>query len=149
MLPPDLPPSVLPEASVERTVMMFAVFNQGEVTDHALRTGVTGYLLRSGDHHAVLNAIAALVKDGGPLSATGAHEVTVQLRATPMDAGLSPREKDVLSCMVDGLSYKMIADQLTISFETVRSHVKRIYEKLQVHNNTEAVSKTLKCGLLG
>ena len=64
------------------------------------------------------------------------------------DPGLSPREKDVLQCLVDGLSYKMIAEQLGIGFETVRSHIKRIYEKLHVHNNTEAVAKTIRGGWL-
>ena len=70
-------------------------------------------------------------------------------RSRPEDHGLSAREKEVLQCLVDGHSYKMIADHLKISFETVRSHLKHIYEKLQVHNNTEAVAKTLKRGLLG
>ena len=62
---------------------------------------------------------------------------------------LGAREKDVLQALVDGLSYKMIADRLGISFETVRSHIKNIYEKLHVHNSAEAVAKTLKGRLLG
>ena len=62
----------------------------------------------------------------------------------PPDYQLTPREKEVLSCIVNGLAYKMIADQLTISYETVRSHVKKIYEKLHVASLTEAVSKAMK-----
>lgn len=64
------------------------------------------------------------------------------------DYQLTAREKDVLALLVDGLSYKMIADKLDIGFETVRSHIKKIYEKLHVQTMTEAVSKTLRERLL-
>jgi DNA-binding NarL/FixJ family response regulator len=57
---------------------------------------------------------------------------------------LSPRELEVLKCLVNGLSYKMIASELCIGIETVRTHIKRIYEKLQVNSNTEAVSKAIR-----
>ena len=75
----------------------------------------------------------------------------MQLRPERMgtvSTGLSPRETDVLRELVEGLSYKMIAHKLGISFETVRSHIKRIYEKLGVHNNTEAVALALNERLL-
>ena len=57
---------------------------------------------------------------------------------------LTKREKEVLACMVNGLSYKMISDQLSIGYETVRSHVKKIYEKLHVNSKSEAVAKAFK-----
>ena len=63
--------------------------------------------------------------------------------APQTDYKLSPREKDVLSLLVNGLSYKMIADKLDISYETVRSHMKKIYEKLHVASLTEAVAKAI------
>lgn len=66
--------------------------------------------------------------------------------ATPVTE-LSPREKEVLNALVEGLRYKMIAHHLSISFETMRTHIKRIYETLAVHNNTEAVAKALRYGL--
>ena len=56
---------------------------------------------------------------------------------------MTKREKEVLACMVNGLSYKMIADQLNISYETVRSHIKKIYEKLHVASLTEMVAKAI------
>ena len=140
----------LPSPSTTRqTVVMFAVFDHDEVTDEVLWNGTSGFLLRGDDHPAMMDAIAEIRRDGHPLNARSARAVMVQLRPEPTESGLSPREKDVLNCMVEGHSYKMIAGQLAISFETVRTHVKRIYEKLQVHNNTEAVAKTLKYGLLG
>ena len=60
------------------------------------------------------------------------------------DYHLTPREKEVLACIVNGLAHKMIADHLFISYETVRTHVKSIYEKLHVASLTEAVSKAMK-----
>jgi DNA-binding NarL/FixJ family response regulator len=69
--------------------------------------------------------------------------IHVKPEATP-DYNLTAREKEVLSCIVDGLAYKMIADKLFISYETVRSHVKKIYEKLHVASLTEVVSKAMK-----
>ena len=68
---------------------------------------------------------------------------------SPEDHGLSGREKDVLQCLVDGLSYKMIADHLGVGQETIKTHIKNIYLKLHVKSNTEAVSKTLRDRLLG
>jgi DNA-binding NarL/FixJ family response regulator len=66
----------------------------------------------------------------------------VKPEETP-DYRLTPREKEVLACIVEGLSYKMIADKLSISYETVRSHIKKIYEKLHVASLTEAVAKAI------
>ncbi len=64
------------------------------------------------------------------------------------DHKLSIREKEVMDLLVDGLSYKMIADKINIGFETVRTHIKNIYDKLHVHTMTEAAAKTIKEGLL-
>jgi DNA-binding NarL/FixJ family response regulator len=145
---PTLFHSTTPDAP---TVVMLAVFGQDGLTDDAMRVGTPGYLLQSHDPQMLLAAITEVSRGIAPCSGGIARQVTVHMNAghgAPReDAGLSPREKQVLQCLVDGLSYKMIADQLTISFETVRSHIKRIYEKLHVHNNTEAVVKAIKAGL--
>lgn len=134
--------------TAKRTFMMFEIFDHDDITDEVLWNGTSGFLLRGDEHPAVVHAISEIGSEKNPLNPGTGRRVT-QPQHERMKPGLSPREKDVLYCMVEGHSYKMIADQLAISFETVRTHVKRIYEKLQVHNNTEAVSKTLKCGLLG
>lgn len=149
MIQNDPRPPLPSPITTRRTVVMFAVFDQDEMTDELLWNGAPGYLLHGDDHPAMMEAIAGIGRDGGSLPIELARQVTVLRRTDPGHSGLSPREKDVLQCLVQGLSYKMIAHQLMISFETVRSHIKRIYEKLQVHNNTEAVAKTIKCGLLG
>lgn len=131
---------------------MLAVLGEDDMTDDMLRNGTRGYVLRSDDTVMLLHAINEMSRGVVPHSNGIVREVMVHMQppqhASTADPGLSPREKQVLRCLVDGLSYKMIADQLTISFETVRSHIKHIYEKLNVHNNTEAVAKALKTRLV-
>lgn len=135
-------------------IMMLTTFGDEDRVYNSLRAGAVGYLLKNNDPGSVLDAIQEVHAGGAPMSPSIARKVMLHFQrpeaATEIpDFGLSPREKDVLTGLVDGLSYKMIADRLEISFETVRSHIKHIYEKLHVHNNAEAVAKTLKGRLLG
>lgn len=136
-------------------VLMLTVFDDEDRLFASLCAGATGYLLKKSDPNELLGAIADARNGGAPMSPGIARKVMrffqhlpLPPRSKPDDHGLSEREKEVLQCLVAGHSYKMIADQLKISFETVRSHIKHIYEKLQVHNNTEAVAMALKRGLL-
>lgn len=150
-------PEITPQegsATTARTVIMFAVAEGQGVTPEQMRAGTPGILLSSNDPQVLLHAIREMGKGNLPNDDSIAQRVMLQVTepaqqagATPVTA-LSPREKEVLSALVDGLSYKMIAHRLSISFETVRTHVKRIYEKLAVHNNTEAVAKALRNGLV-
>jgi DNA-binding NarL/FixJ family response regulator len=121
--------------------VVVAVLGTEELTDEQLQAGSVGYVLHGDSALDLLHTVDDL-RNGRQPSATRARRVTVQLRPECSPAAghrLSPRELDVLRALVDGLSYKMIAAELNISFETVRSHVKRIYEKLKVNNNTAAV----------
>ena len=149
-------PEITPQegsATTVRTVIMFAVAEGQDVTPEQMRKGTPGILLSSNDPQVLLHAIREMGKGNLPNDSSIAQRVMLQVtepglqaEATPVTA-LSPREKEVLNALVEGLSYKMIAARLSISFETVRTHVKRIYEKLAVHNNTEAVAKALRYGL--
>lgn len=139
----------------QRTVIMFAVMEGHGITAEDMRAGTPGILLSSEDPEVLLAAIRDMgrgrLPDGSEVARRVMLHVTdpTQERAAGVPVtDLSPREKEVLNALVEGLSYKMIADRLSISFETVRSHIKRIYEKLRVHNNTEAVAKALKIGLV-
>ncbi|MBS1939134.1 MAG: response regulator transcription factor [Bacteroidetes bacterium] len=141
-------------ATTARTVIMFAVAEGQDVTPEQMRTGTPGILLSSSDPQVLLHAIREMGKGNLPNDGSIAQRVMLQVTepalqpaATPVTE-LSPREKEVLNALVEGLSYKMIAHRLSISFETVRTHMKRIYEKLQVHSNTEAVAKALRNGLV-
>jgi len=138
-------------ARTQRTLVVVALLGEEELTDEKLNAGTVGYILQ-GDSTIDLMRTMDDLRNGRQPSTSTARRVTVQLReedAPTKPHRLSPRELDVLRALVDGLSYKMIAAELSISFETVRSHIKRIYEKLEVHNNTEAVAKTIKGRMLG
>ena len=138
-------------------VIMLTVFADEDRVYDSLCAGAMGYMLKNDEPDTLLSAINEVYNGGAPMTPSIARKVMMHFQRLPVapdpadeqDPGLSPREKEVLQCLVDGLSYKMIADQLGISFETVRSHIKHIYEKLHVHNNTEAVAKTIRGGWLG
>jgi DNA-binding NarL/FixJ family response regulator len=139
----------------QRTLFVFALAEGPDLTVEGLRSGTSGVLLNCEDPHQLLQAIGALGRGETPSPDVACRRVILHVQETPaprsaMDrtVDLSPREREVLTALVDGLSYKMIAFRLSISYETVRTHIKRIYEKLRVHNNTEAVAKALRYGLL-
>ncbi|MCB0757026.1 MAG: response regulator transcription factor [Flavobacteriales bacterium] len=136
-------------------VIMLTVFADEDRVFAALCAGAMGYLLKNTDPNELLDAIAEVRQGGAPMTPSIARKVMLHFQRLPApptapveDPGLSPREMEVLQELVAGLSYKMIADKLSISFETVRSHVKNVYVKLHVHNCAEAIAKTLKGGLL-
>ncbi|MGV9014031.1 MAG: response regulator transcription factor [Flavobacteriales bacterium] len=133
----------------QRTLMVVAVLGKDDLTDEQLNTGTFGYILQGDSPEDLMRTVEDLRSGRRP--STDARRVTVQLRpecASSKDHRLSPRELDVLRALVDGLSYKMIAAELRISFETVRSHMKCIYQKMNVNNNTAAVAKAIHEGML-
>jgi DNA-binding NarL/FixJ family response regulator len=135
-------------------VVMLTVFEEEERVYEALCAGAMGYLLKSTAPAELINAIRDVSTGGAPMTPSIARKVLQRLSRGPAPkpaaaaTGLLPREREVLQCLVDGLSYKMVADRLGISINTVRSHIKHIYEKLHVRSNTEAVVKTLNERLL-
>ncbi len=133
-------------------IIMLTVFDDADRVFTSLRNGALGYMLKSSSPEKLLEAIKDVYSGGAPMSPSIARKVMFRLQTEspgkPEDYQLTAREKDVLALLVDGLSYKMIADKLDIGFETVRSHIKKIYEKLHVQTMTEAVSKTLRERLL-
>ena len=130
-----------------RTIMVLAVLGNDDLTDEKLNAGTVGYILHGDSPEDLMRTVEELRCGRRP--STDARRVTVQLRpecAANKDHRLSPRELDVLRALVDGLSYKMIAAELHISFETVRTHMKGIYQKMNVNNNTAAVAKAIHEG---
>ncbi|MFN0030733.1 MAG: response regulator [Flavobacteriales bacterium] len=132
----------------ELPIIMLTVFDDTERVFTSLRSGAFGYMLKSSPPHKLLEAIKDVHAGGAPMSPSIARKVMFHFQEdtphTYAEYDLTVREREVLSHLVEGLSYKMIADKLNIGFETVRSHIKKIYEKLHVQTMTEAVSKTLK-----
>lgn len=115
----------------------------------AIIAGACGYLLKSQLCRSLLSAIRELQSGGAPMSPPVARRVLSLLRrprfpGLPVEEHeLTPREKQVLACIVRGLSYKMICSELKISYETVRTHMKNIYGKLHVASLTEVVAKAI------
>jgi len=133
-------------------IMMLTVFEDTERVFDSLKNGATGYLLKSSSPEKLLESVEIMAHGGAAMSPVIAKMVMTHFqyheKRETTDYRLSPREREVLHLLVEGLSYKMIADRLNIGFETVRTHIKKIYEKLHVHTMTEAVAKTIKEGLL-
>lgn len=130
-------------------VLMQTIFQDDEHIFNALCAGASGYLLKSADAQQYIQAIRDVRQGGAPMSGPVARRVlelfqqNVKPEVRP-DYDLTQKEKEVLAELIEGKSFKMIADSLGISYETVRSHMKSIYSKLHVHSNTEAVIKALK-----
>jgi DNA-binding NarL/FixJ family response regulator len=139
------------KAYPQAEIIMITVFENEEHVFEAIKAGANGYLLKKSSPVKILEAIKEAKEGGAPMSASIARKVIAffsqQNKVKSADYDLSNREKEVLKSLVAGNSYKMIAAELSISVETVRSHIKKIYEKLHVNSNTEAVAKALREGL--
>jgi len=126
-------------------VLMLTVFDDDERVFESIKAGATGYLLKKTSPARILEAIREVFEGGAPMSPSIARRVMQNLHERPSTVAeisqLSNRELEVLRHLVEGKSYKMVADSCGITIETVRTHIKRIYEKLQVHSVTEAVAK--------
>lgn len=130
-------------------MMMLTVYEDTENIFNALAAGASGYMLKRTPRAELLAAIKEVHRGGSPMT-THIARLVVQSFQKPVQApdpaleALSPREQEVLDCLAQGLIYKEIADKLSISYETVHTYIRRIYEKLQVRTRTEAVARFLK-----
>lgn len=133
-------------------VLMQTAFENDEHVFEAICAGASGYILKNTPPSRILECIVEVYQGGSPMSPSVARKVLgflqfskpeSRIESTTENYNLSTREKEVLSCLVNGMSYKMIADHCSITYETVRSHMKKIYEKLHVASMTEAVAKAI------
>jgi DNA-binding NarL/FixJ family response regulator len=129
-------------------VIMLTVYEDTENIFNALAAGAAGYMLKRTKTAELLEAIREVHRGGSPMTTHIARKVTQSFqRAGPSSQpteNLSEREQQVLDCLSQGFLYKEIAEKLGISYETVHTYIRRIYEKLQVRTRTEAVAKFLK-----
>ncbi len=129
-------------------IIMLTVYEDTENIFNALAAGATGYLLKRTPRSELLDAIRDVRQGGSPMTAHIARKVVQSFQragtSTQPTENLSEREQQVLDCLSQGLIYKEIAEKLGISYETVHTYIRRIYEKLQVRTRTEAVAKFLR-----
>lgn len=132
----------------ETLVVMLTAYEDTENIFGSLEAGASGYLLKRSKSAEILEAIRDVVEGGSPMTAHIARKVVHSFQSkTPSPQAtenLAEREREVLDLLSQGFMYKEIADKLGISFETVRTYIRRIYEKLQVRSRTEAVAKALR-----
>jgi DNA-binding NarL/FixJ family response regulator len=138
--------------NVSLPVIMLTVFDDNENIFNAICAGASGYLLKRYAAMELHAAIKNVLSGGAPMTGSVAKKVLQMVpQAKTAEAeikDLSKRETQILQLLVQGYSYKMIASELKITHDTVRFHIKRIYDKLHVHTAVEAVSKVIKEKLL-
>jgi DNA-binding NarL/FixJ family response regulator len=131
-------------------IVVLTVFEDNQNVFAAICAGANGYLLKKSSGPQVIAGINDALAGGAPMSSSIASKVLRLLADNNLNAqqkndyGLTTREKQILQSLVQGNSYKMIAGIENISVDTVKTHLKRIYHKLQVHSQTEAVIKAIR-----
>ncbi len=130
-------------------VLMETIFEDDEKVFATICNGADGYILKNTPPSEILDSIKEVYEGGAPMTPSIASKVLKIVRhKSPAhhanEFNLSDREKEVLKCLVKGMSYKLIADVCFISIETVNGHIKNIYRKLQVHSKSEAVAKAIR-----
>lgn len=136
----------------EVKVIMQTAFDEDDKVFAALQAGAEGYILKDASVTQISQSIDEVMKGGASMSPSIALKVmryfNQHQKPSVKETGLTNKETEVLNYLSQGLSYKMVADKMGISYFTVNNHVKKIYEKLQVHSLSEAVSLLNKRSLL-
>lgn len=143
--------ALLPHVSV----IVFTVFEEPATMLEAICAGADGYLLKKAPAGEILGQLRAVAAGGSPLTPEVGRKVLGLVRAlgptasgtegaAPDRLDLTEREQDVLRCLVRGLSYKQVAGDLDMSLDTVRTHIRSVYRKLQVHSVAEAVARAIR-----
>lgn len=128
-------------------ILMQTVFEDDDKIFSAICAGADGYILKKTPPAKLIDAINEVMSGGAPMTPTVARQVLQSFnnrnKKSAAEFNLTDREHEILSMLVKGLSYKMIADKCNVSYSTVNSHITHIYEKLHVKSGTEAVAKAI------
>lgn len=132
----------------EIEIMMLTVYHDSHKIFDSLKAGASGYLLKHTSLPEIKESIENLMKGGAPMSPQIARKVISHFNEEAPkkneDSMLTNREQDIVNGLVDGLSYKLIADRYDISIDTVRAHIRNIYKKLHVNSKAEVIAKSLR-----
>jgi DNA-binding NarL/FixJ family response regulator len=134
-------------------ILMQTIFEESEKIFQSILAGASGYILKNTTPARILEYIEETYEGGAPMSPSVATKVLkmVSMPYKPASENvfnLSEREKQILACLVKGMSYRLIGENCFISIDTVRGHIRNIYEKLHVHSKSEAVVKAIKDRIL-
>ena len=137
----------------ELKILMQTIFEDNDKIFQSILAGASGYILKTTSPSRMLDFIKETYEGGASMSPSVATKVLkiVQQQSPNFKVNnfnLSEREKEILSCLVKGMSYKLIADSCFISIDTVRGHIRNIYEKLHVHSKGEAIATALKSNII-
>lgn len=132
----------------EVEIIMLTVYHDSHKIFDSLKAGASGYLLKHTSLPEIKESIENLMKGGAPMSPQIARKVISHFNEEAPkkneDSMLTNREQDIVNGLVDGLSYKLIADRYDISIDTVRAHIRNIYKKLHVNSKAEVIAKSLR-----
>lgn len=142
---------LIKEQHPDTDIIMLTVYNDWQRIFDSLCAGASGYLLKNTPLAEIKKAIESVRSGGAAMSPEIARKVMEYFApsgktavAAKPDAGLTPKEKELVIGLVDGLSYKMIADRMGVSIDTIRFHIKNIYKKLHVNSKAEVIGKSLR-----
>lgn len=132
----------------EIEIIMLTIYHDSHKIFNSLVAGASGYLLKHTSLPEIKESIENLVEGGAPMSPQIARKVIEHFKKPEpeknRDSDLTSREQDIVNGLVDGLSYKLIADRFDISIDTVRAHIRNIYKKLHVNSKAEVIAKSLR-----
>lgn len=139
--------SIIKKEYPDIEIMMLTVYHDSHKIFDSLVAGASGYLLKHTSLPEIKESIETLAEGGAPMSPQIARKVIQHFNAEKKkkpESNLTAREQDIVNGLVDGLSYKLIADRFDISIDTVRAHIRNIYKKLHVNSKAEVIAKSLR-----
>jgi len=131
---------IIKDKSPNTEVIMVTVYEDSELVFEALKAGATGYITKSANYMELLNALEEIIRGGAPMSSRIARMVIDNYHINP-NSPLTKRETTILQLISEGKTYTQISEELFISKETSKTHIKNIYSKLQVNSKSEAIAK--------
>jgi len=139
---------IIKEKYPEIEIIMLTIYHDSHKIFDSLVAGASGYLLKHTSLPEIKESIENLAEGGAPMSPQIARKVIQHFndpgKKKKPESDLTPREQDIVNGLVDGLSYKLIADRFDISIDTVRAHIRNIYKKLHVNSKAEVIAKSLR-----
>ncbi|HEY3429771.1 MAG TPA: response regulator transcription factor [Cyclobacteriaceae bacterium] len=131
---------IIKEKAPNTEVIMVTVYEDSELVFEALKAGASGYITKSANYMELLSALEEIIRGGAPMSSRIARMVIDNYHINP-NSPLTKRETTILQLIYEGKTYTQISEELFISKETAKTHIKNIYSKLQVNSKSEAIAK--------